>query len=282
MPHLSEAPQLSTYASIMVPLDLGSEAERRTRLACQLADQFSSRIIGIAAEEIIPPMYFEGSFTVAPSVIELEESRIAENLKQAEKLFRQVVGTRNNVEWRSKSGLPAAFIAQQSRACDLIVVSRQGSGDEGQGTMAVSPGDLIMESGRPILVVPPLKDQVFANRIIIAWKDTREARRAVWDSLPFLKRADVVFVVAIGGSDRKDSANDVSAYLARHGIASRTLLRPTPDGSVAEDILQVADDEGANLIVSGAYGHSRSREWMFGGVTRDLLNDAPVCCLMSH
>jgi nucleotide-binding universal stress UspA family protein len=148
--------------------------------------------------------------------------------------------------------------------------------------MAVSPGALIMESGRPILVVPPLRDHVFANRILIAWKDTREARRAVWDSLPFLKRADVVFVVAIGGNDRKETANDVSAYLARHGITSRTLLRSTPHGSVAEDILQVADDEGANLIVSGAYGHSRSREWMFGGVTRDLLNDAPVCCLMSH
>jgi nucleotide-binding universal stress UspA family protein len=148
--------------------------------------------------------------------------------------------------------------------------------------MAASPGDLVMESGRSVLIVPPLMDHMFANRIVVAWKDTREARRAVWDSLPFLKRADVVFVVAIGDNDRKEAANDVSAYLARHGIASRALLRGIPDSTVAEDILQVANDEGANLIVSGAYGHSRVHEWIFGGVTRALLNDAPVCCLMSH
>jgi nucleotide-binding universal stress UspA family protein len=140
----------------------------------------------------------------------------------------------------------------------------------------------MMNAGRPILVVPPQREHLVGDRIVIAWKDTREARRALWDSLPFLKRADTVFVIAVGPSDCKDSASDVSAYLARHGVASRAFVRPAPEKSAAHEIIRVAEDEGADLIVSGAYGHSRAREWIFGGFTRDLLDNIPVCCLFSH
>jgi nucleotide-binding universal stress UspA family protein len=102
----------------------------------------------------------------------------------------------------------------------------------------------------------------------------------VSDGLPLLARADEVFVVAVDAHDA--GVKDVTAYLARHGIASRHYVRPKPAGSAAEELTKIAEREGADLIVCGAYGHSRTSEWVFGGVTRDLLAHAPVCCLMAH
>jgi len=132
------------------------------------------------------------------------------------------------------------------------------------------------------LIACPYDNDLSAQRVIVAWKDTREARRAVSDALPLLKAAKEVFVVAIGDETRRAGADDVAAYLFRHGIESTTVLRRDAPGGVADEIMKVAEQEQADLIVSGAYGYSRMREWMFGGVTRELLNGAPVCCLMSH
>lgn len=282
MPHPDKAFQQITYASIMASVDLGPETERRVKLACGLADRFSSRIIGIAAEGMLSPGYLDDGVDLQQSIIELEERRIAGDLEQAEKIFRATAGAYANLEWRATVGIPSAFICRQARAADLIVVSRQGANDPVHGVLAPSPGDLMMNAGRPILVVPPKREHLVGDRIVIAWKDTREARRALWDSLPFLKRADTVFVVAVSPNDHKDSISDVSAYLTRHGVASRTIMRLAPGRSAAHEIIQAAEDEGADLIVSGAYGHSRAREWIFGGFTRALLDNTPVCGLFSH
>ncbi len=282
MAFANEVSPLSSYAAMMVPIDLGSNAGSRARFACQLADQFSSHLIGVAAEAIIPPMYYEGVVAADASIVTIEEKRVAENLEKARKLFHDVAGTRSKIEWRSAVGMPTAFVNDQARVCDLLILSRQGADDADQGALSVRANDLVMEVGRPILVVPPEKDRVSLNRVVVAWKDTREARRAIWDSLPFLKRADAVFVVAVGPRGRSDSLDDVVAYLARHGIASRASMLPAPEGSVAEELLDFAEEEGGDLIVSGAYGHSRAREWIFGGVTHDLLNGTTICCLLSH
>jgi len=133
-----------------------------------------------------------------------------------------------------------------------------------------------------MLMVPPRTEHLSAQRIVIAWKDTCEARRAVWDGLPLLKRAEEVFVVAVGRDATGQGAADVSAYLSCHGVTSRAVTRPDADATVADVLLRMVEDEGADLIVCGAYGHSRIREWIFGGVTYDLLNGASVPCLMSH
>ena len=97
-----------------------------------------------------------------------------------------------------------------------------------------------------------------------------------------LKAAEEVFVVAIGDETRRAGVEDVADYLLRHGIESTTVLQRDPPAGVADEIMKMAEQEQADLIISGAYGYSRMREWMFGGVTRELLKGAPVCCLMSH
>jgi nucleotide-binding universal stress UspA family protein len=269
----------STYASIMILAGLDPDAEGRIRLATGLADHFGSRIIGVAAEEILAPLYFEAPAEGVASIIEIEERKAKEDIAKAESMFRRIAGVRDGLEWRSVYGAPVEFVATQARAADLIVVGRP-PGTSASQAMGVDPGDLLMNAGRPVLLVPPRVDHLSAKRIAVAWKDTREARRAVFDSVPMLAQADEVFVVSIGSEDQ--GARDVAAYLGRHGIQALTVLRPETGASAGDQLLRIVEEQGADLIVCGAYGHSRAREWVFGGVTRDLLDHAPICCLMSH
>ena len=196
--------------------------------------------------------------------------------REAEVIFRRGAGARNSIEWRSAISLPVPFIAEQARAADLIVVSRQAQSDASAWRFGVSPEELVLTVGRPVLIACPYDNDFSAQRVIVAWKDTREAHRAVSDALPLLKAAKEVFVVAIGDETRRAGADDVTAYLLRHGIESPTVLRRDAPAGVADEIMKVAEQEQADLIVSGAYGYSRMREWMFGGVTRELLIRSPA------
>jgi nucleotide-binding universal stress UspA family protein len=145
----------------------------------------------------------------------------------------------------------------------------------------------LLKVGRPVLVVPKDLASFVPKRIAIAWKDTREARRAVRDALPLLQQAESVLLVEISeeASSVEESARrvqDVGRYLRRHGIeiiAER--VRPA-DVTASNSLLRVIEDENIDLLVTGAYGHSRLGEWAFGGVTRDMLMESPICCLFSH
>jgi nucleotide-binding universal stress UspA family protein len=270
------------YASIMVPLHLGAGAEDRVRLAASLAERFKSRLIGIAAEEFVVPYIGEGAMGVDAVLVEEAQRTAAENIARAETLFRRNAGKLNDIEWRCAVADTRSFVLSQARAADILVVARRGSSDESQGRMALSPGDLVMDLGRPLIVVPPEVGHLSAKHAVVAWKDTREARRAVRDSLPFLKAAEIVTVLSVGSGAEDQGAADVGAYLALHGVTSRAVVRPGRVRSVADEITSFAGEHDADLIVCGAYGHSRMREWMFGGMTQDLLESTPVCCLMSH
>ena len=147
-------------------------------------------------------------------------------------------------------------------------------------------GAAILGAGRPFLVVPAAVKSLAADHIVVGWKDTREARRAVQDALPFLHEAKRVTVMEICEKDEMDIArnhvDDVVLYLARHRIKAERRVEIQAHGSGADQIIGLAEDEGADLLVTGAYGHSRLNEWVFGGMTRDLLSSSPICCLMSH
>jgi nucleotide-binding universal stress UspA family protein len=280
---MSPAPSTQTqpgYASIMVPMDSGADAQNRVKLATALADRFSSRLIGVAAHSISVPLYFEASVEGVASAIEIQEKAATREIALAEASFRKIVATRNRTEWRHAHSLPSDFILQQARAADLIVTSRPRPDEDVLAPMAVDAGDLVLNAGRPVLFVPPNIEYLAAKTVLIAWKDTREARRAVADSLPFLKGAEHVVVASIDSNDQ--AAKDVIEYLGCHSVDASLAVQQPGSGSVADDLLRIADRETADLIVSGAYGHSRAREWMLGGVTRDLLDHARVCCLMAH
>jgi len=264
----------------MVPMDLGPHSIERVELAAGLADKFGALLIGLAARQ--PDIGVYADITVPDErLVQEEVRRVGEELTQAEALFRKAAD-RNAVEWRCATEWPTIFALEQARAADLIVVGRQGPEDDRDWRFAPHPGDLVMSAGRPILVAPPRVRQLSARRIVVAWKDTREARRAVWDALPLLKAADHVFIVSVGSEVTETALVDVNAYLSRHGVPATTELRRGSDRPVADEVLAVVEGKGADLIVAGGYCHSRMREWIFGGVTRDLLARMPVCCLLAH
>lgn len=274
-------PATRNFASIMVCMGLSSSAENRVALAASLAARFGSRLIGIAAEEAALPYLEDGLAIARPILVENARNAALEDLAQAETNFRRGAGHLPEIEWRGAIAEPAAYIARQARAADLVVVARSPS-PTSRRLMTIDPGDAVMQLGRPVLVVPHDGREIVARSIIVAWKDTREARRAVLDALPFLQRAETVAVLSVGEDAREQNPEDVCAYLARHGIASRHMIRAALPGSHADSIVDAALEEGSDLIVSGAYGHNRMREWIFGGVTSALLASAPVSCLMSH
>ncbi len=270
-----------SYASIMVATDDGRHAAQRVRLAADLAHRFGARLVGAAAcMPDYPQAYGE---TAVPMGMVLEEIRQAARTKLvgAEQTFRNASGGGERTEWRSDIAGPVPFLATQSRAADLVVVGRRGAEDADPGPLGVPPGPVLMEAGRPVLVVPPRLAGLKGTRVVVAWKDGPAARRAVSAALPFLREADHVLVVSVGPDAHREGAEDVAGHLARHGAQVTThLLRTAMRES--DEILDFALRQEADLVVMGAYGRSRLREWIFGGVTRDLLDRSTLCCLMSH
>jgi nucleotide-binding universal stress UspA family protein len=146
-------------------------------------------------------------------------------------------------------------------------------------------GDLVLGLGRPVLVVPANCAPMKLDLALVGWQDTREARRAVLDALPLLKLANQVVIAEIAAKADRLAAqvhlDDVVAWLQRHGVRAESMVSPLPDDAI-ERLDDVAKTLGADLIVAGAYGHNRLQEWVFGGVTHDLLQQASCCVLLSH
>jgi nucleotide-binding universal stress UspA family protein len=274
-----------SYASIMVHVDVTGGLGGRVRVAGQLADRFQSHLIGITSWMPRVPFRIEGvAIDPVLSAEDLaERTRILDRRGHA---FRAAVGLdERRVEWRSSQEFPSDYIAREARAADLLIIGRRPTPDP---YIFPDPGELLLRVGRPVLTVPPDVSALNGRRVLVAWKDTREARRAVQDALPFLQRADEIVIAEVcehsdGVAASLSRLRDVSLYLAKHRIAAAVSERVRPvDGTAANSLLRLVQEESADLIVAGAYGHTRLREWVFGGMTQALLAESPVCCLFSH
>lgn len=268
------------YASILVSVDLSSNAPDRIRLAAGLAHRFEATLTGAAAHKIQVPLLATDIYDVQRQEEENAEE-VRDLLTQAQKLFVDNAGDGVRTEWHAGLAGPVTYLVEQARAADLIVLGCHGRDDANPDMLGVPPGPILMEAGRPILVAPPGIEHLKGARIVVAWKDTPEARRAVSASLGFIRHSDQVFVVTTGDDARHEGAEDVASHLARHGAAVTAHLLKTVK-SDGDELLRFAQKQDADLIVMGAYGHSRLREWAFGGATREILQTTPLCCLMSH
>ena len=152
--------------------------------------------------------------------------------------------------------------------------------------MQANPSDLVMQTGRPLLVVPDTSSWLDLRSVLIAWKDTPEARRATADALPILRKAKDVTVAEIIEDDVNRPAalsgvKDVVGWLSRHGVLASGQV-PDECGHAAAQLERIASEVGAGLVVAGAYGHSRLREWVLGRVTKCLVNPSNRCSLLSR
>ena len=272
-----------SFATMMVHVNVGGASDARIRAAAALADRLASTLIGISAC-ILPPYPAEGAYFVTREFVEEERREMTASLKRAEDAFRGAAGADQKIEWRSGIQLPDDYLAAQARAADLVIIGRDPS--PGGVCRGIDPGAIVLKVGRPVLIVPPGINRLKAERVVIGWKDSREARRAIQDSLPLLHEAKSVEIVEVCHKGMEAIArrnvDDVAQYLARHRIPVGSTAAVESENSVGSELIRVTKAEGADLIVTGAYGHSRLGEWIFGGVTRELLASSPVCCLLAN
>ncbi|QWG22101.1 universal stress protein [Bradyrhizobium sediminis] len=274
-----------TYATVMVNLALDQPNEARLEAAGQIAEKFDAGVVGIAASQFSPPLYFT-SGEQAQNLIDQGQAALKKRISELEAQFRGSVKNRAKfIEWRSAIDFPARFILQQARCADLIVSGGHSDALSDPFAMA-SPKELVMQAGRPLLVVPDTANWLDLRSVLVAWKDTTEARRAIADSLPLLRKAKYVTVAEIveAGDSRPAAVlrvRDVAAWLARHGVTATELV-PEKHGAATDQLDKIAADIGAGVIVAGAYGHSRFRELILGGMTQHLITQTTRCVLLSH
>ena len=272
-----------SYATIMVYVEADATPQDRVRLSADLARKFNASLIGVSARAVRPLIMANGIATVALSDASVPD--IQAKLTEKAKWFDLALGVdRPKHMWRPIVDFPVDALAREARGADLIVIGPMRVPGDTYGSL--DPGEAILKLGRPALFVPDSIGALRAEHVVVAWKDVREARRAVQDALPLLHEATRVTIAEIcAPGDEKRAQNrldDVAAYLARHRIKGGPQVIMHREGSGAEQLVNLAHEEGADLLVTGAYGHSRLGEWVFGGVTRDLLANSPICCLMSH
>ena len=268
-----------SFLTMMVHVNVERDCEQRVQLALALADRFQAALIGVAG--LAPrPAFAAAGVVVYHEPTERDRRAASARLDDMGKKFRDQGQHLKQVEWRTAFELPS----REARAADLVIVGARHTG--GNVHDLVDPGMILLRAGRPVLVVPDTVAPLQLRRVVVAWKNTRECRRAVRDALAFLQQAKEVLLVGIGEGESESSAkrtlSDVAGYLLRHRVAAVHDIWRQGRGPVAAELLRLVQDEKAGLIVAGGYGHSRLGEWVFDGVTHQLLASSPVCCMLSH
>jgi len=274
-----------TFATVMVSLALDQSNAARLEAAGQIAERFDAGIVGIAAAQFSPPLYFMPG-EQAQNLIDQGEASIKKRMSELEVQFREATKNRaKHVEWRSAIDFPARYIVQQARCADIVVSGGQNNTFSDPFALA-SPKDLVMQAGRPLFIAPDNVSWLDLRSVLVAWKDTPEARRAIADSLPMLRKAkDVTVAEVVEAGDSRPAAvsrvRDVVAWLSRHGVSASELV-PERSGDAIAQLEAIAANVGAGVVVAGAYGHSRFRELVLGGMTEHLITQSRRCVLLSH
>lgn len=263
-----------SYRSILVNLDIDGPAAPLLDLAIDFAARSNARLIGFSAAEARMPIAGPEGSMIAAEVWEQDKADIERALGELRIAFTGLAAGKVEVEWRGMQGDPTRSLAQVARLADLVVTAAPSGASTGNAYRVVDPGSLALQAGRPVLIAASGATHLAAKKVVVAWKDTRESRRAAADAVPLLLSAEEVTVVTV---DRDPSeavrtgVADVVAYLARHGVKARAEVLTDKDESAR--LREFIAECRADLVVSGAYGHSRLREWAFGGVTRSLLDE---------
>jgi nucleotide-binding universal stress UspA family protein len=280
---------LDMFKDLMLHLDGTGEDEIRLAHAEAIATRFGAHMTGLYANPL--PDYMiafggEPSFTAMSAVVEMEQRARAEGdlvLARLEARFQRLAAPHEIRRIAAQRIDIPGLAASQARWADLFVASAPyRNSDAYVGDRLLE--SVLFEGGRAVYAIPPgAKPREETRSILIAWRDTRESARAVAEALPFLRRAAktrLVTVDAQGG--RVEPAMDVAAHLDRHGVDVEIMAVEAGNRTVAQILIEEAHKLSADLIVMGAYGHSRFREWILGGATREMLETSDVPIFMAH
>ncbi|GIK80901.1 MAG: universal stress protein [Hyphomicrobiaceae bacterium] len=276
--------------NLLVLVDCSSSGTHRTLRAAELAARFGATLVGLyIIAPIVGPRY-AGGLTLERVMREEAEQAQADALK-ARHLFEDISQRYGiHTEWRVATGVPSEQATLHARYSDLAII---GPPDQHvlPSSFTLQPDEVVFASGRPVILVPrDSQADTIGQRILVAWKPSREAARAVNDALPLLATAESVDIMVVNPtSDRhgvrdhgEELGADIAMHLARHGISAEVHREQALHESVGQRLLARATERGADLMVLGAYGHSRLRELVLGGVTQYVLDHATIPVLMSR
>jgi nucleotide-binding universal stress UspA family protein len=278
-----------SYKTILVHFNDVRRANRLAAASVEIARSFASHLVGLhvfPAYRLKPPV----PLPIGGDVIGRIKAQIREETNQIATVFQDATVSQPFVaEWRSvttEHREPVQVVLDHARAADLVIAS-QVDPDWDLRDILDFPERLAIEGGRPVLVVPNARAMVgIPRRVVVGWKPCREAARALFDALPLLKAADEVELLMFETGQQPPEGrlpnSAIEAALARHGVKVTTSNREASDASVGEELCLHAIEKHADLLVLGAYGHSRLRELAFGGVTRHVLREMTVPVLFSH
>jgi nucleotide-binding universal stress UspA family protein len=278
------------YKSILVSLNEISRLPHLVAAAAKLGREFEAHVMGLY---VVPAVQFYPSvgYEAMPQYFDGNQIYFKDHAREAEEAFNKAMAAEGVTgEFELANGASpdvADEVVARGRCADLILISAI-SPDQPAGVEPDFAEQIVISSGRPVIVLPIKGEAALkTDRIVLAWDGGREATRAAFDSAPLLRMADRVFVTRIDPQKQRGPKNavpgiDLAEMLARHGIKAEVKNVSTAGEDAGHALITCASDEGCGLIVMGAYGHSRLREYIFGGTTRAMLQamDRPV--LMSH
>ena len=279
-----------TYRNLLVQVDESRSCARRVELAVELAAAHDAHLTGVYIVSEPSPASFVHPYLPPDLTVSLQQEMRA-RADAALARFAEVAG-RNQVAFETRVDRVlyteiAEALATHARYVDLVILG-QFDPDDPAAEPRYLPEQVILGCGRAALVVPYIGPAAtFGERAVVAWDASREAARAVNDALPLLERAKAVSVVSVNPGAQpfghgEEPGADIGLHLARHGIKVAVERVEARELDAANAILSHLASQGADLLVMGAYGHSRMREFVLGGVTRTILAEMTVPVLMSH
>jgi nucleotide-binding universal stress UspA family protein len=278
-----------SWKEILVLVDGESDWRPLADAVAGLAERFGAHLVGV--EVIRMPDLADPEIRRGLGEKYLEERRrdLEEKARRlGDEFTRRCERSGLSVEWRVADGEPVRELALHARYADLLVVAPPAPHSLVSLEEPNLVASVVLTAGRPVLVIPPAAGAALAGRdVVIGWSATREAARAVTDALPLIEGAERVSVVVVSprtGHGRHGAVPgaDVAHYLARHGTPVEVTRVDGDHADAGSVLLERVAALGADLLVMGAYGHSRLRELVLGGATRTVLQRATVPVLMSH
>lgn len=280
------------YKTILVCLNEIARNPVLLDLTSDIAEKQNAHVIGLyvlPAVRIYPAV---GPGMYAEVIEEFRESFKARSAEVRHQFDSHMQAKGLAAEWRfvdSRSPEIAATVIEHARQADLAVVSQVDPDSDSDSGIDIDFAErIVMDSGRPVLVVPAFGTFTRCGpRALVGWNGRREAARAAFDAVPLLQACDTVQVTWLDPQDDMNvpgslAGAELATALARHGIKVTAEAMPTSGLGAGESLLSHASDLGADLLVMGAYGHSRTREYVFGGATRTILGSMTIPVLMSH
>jgi len=287
------------FKNVLVQLDNHRNYETRLRIALSLAQQDKGRALGLYCFDMpamphisyaLAEAYYPAAHDTARETYERQRDGAFDDAAHYQAAFRAAArsaGLRARWEiWPEKPKDLIGHMTERARYADIAVLGQADPRHPLYDTLVDLPETVMLGSGRPVIIVPYAEQRdSFGKRILIAWNDTREAARAVADSMPLLERADAVTVLTIAPErdDRyHEPAQKMVQQLAQHGVHAEASEMAGGDGEAGDLILSRAADLGCDLLVMGGYGHSRTRELFLGGATRHILQTMTLPVLLAH